>query len=162
MNVFLAGLAGAVLLLLVLVLVLMVRMSRMNKRYKKLVGDSQVEHVDELLMELQERKSRLESAVKEQADAIAGIRRVMHKMKANVAVSRYNAFAQQGSDLSFSIAILDGDLDGVVLTSIHSREDSYVYAKPVEKGASSYALSPEEKEVIARSAAAAKPEGSRS
>ncbi|WP_438445179.1 DUF4446 family protein [Gorillibacterium sp. sgz5001074] len=153
-DVFLAGLTGAVVLLMVLVIVLMVKISGMNKRYRKIIGNSQVEQVDDLLIDLQEGRMKLEGAVKEQADAIDGIRRVMKKMKAHVAVSRYNAFNKQGSDLSFSVAILDDEQDGVVLTGIHSREESYIYAKPVEKGGSNYALSPEEKEVIAQTAAA--------
>lgn len=153
-DVFLAGLTGAVVLLLIMVIVLMVKLGNMNKRYRKIIGNSNIEHVDELLMELQEGKQSLESAVKEQAETINGIRRVMKKLKANVAVSRYNAFNKQGSDLSFSVAILDDEQDGVVLTGIHSREESYIYAKPIEKGVSSYALSPEEKEVIAQTSAA--------
>lgn len=140
-------------LLLIMVLVLLVKLSHMNKRYRKIIGNTNVEHVDDLLMELQDGKTMLEAAVKEQAEAIAGIRRGMRKMKSNVAIARYNAFNKQGSDLSFSVAILDDEQDGVVLTGIHSREESYIYAKPVEKGASSYALSPEEKEVIAQTAA---------
>jgi hypothetical protein len=115
-DVFLAGLSGTVILLLLLVIILMVRISRINKRYRKLIGNSNVENVDDLLMDLQEGKKMLESTVKEQADAIDGIRKIMRKMKSNVSVHRYNAFAQQGSDLSFSIAILDDEQDGVVLT----------------------------------------------
>ncbi|MNC64127.1 hypothetical protein D3C75_1143020 [compost metagenome] len=94
----------------------------------------------------------LTAASKQQADAITGIRGIMRTMKSNVSIKRYNAFSQQGSDLSFSMAILDDEQDGVVLTGIHSREESYLYAKPVDKGQSSYTLSPEEKEVIAQNA----------
>ncbi|MEW9107481.1 DUF4446 family protein, partial [Paenibacillus sp.] len=70
------------------------------------------------------------------------------KMKSHVGIQRYNAFAERGSDLSFSIAWLNEEQDGVVITSIHGREHSYVYAKPVEKGQSTYSLSPEEKKAI--------------
>lgn len=154
---FLAGLSGAVLVLLIVVVILMIRIGKMNKRYKKLVGNSSIENVDDLLMSMQEGIRNLEQSGKQQADAIDGIRQVMKEMKARVAVTRYNAFSQHGSDLSFSVAILDEEQDGVVLTGIHSREESYVYAKPVQKGQSSYALSPEEKQVIAQTAAATKP-----
>jgi len=150
----LAGLIGLTLLLGVMVVVLMVRVSRMNKRYRKIVGNSNHESVDDLLMLLQEQSEGLMRASQQQADTIEGIRNTMKKMKAYVAVSRYNAFSQQGSDLSFSVAILDEEKDGVVITGIHSREESYIYAKPVEKGSSSYALSPEEKQVIAQTSAA--------
>jgi hypothetical protein len=156
-DIFLLSLSGAVILLFILVLVLTVRIGKLNKRYKKLIGNSNVENVDEVLISMQEALQKLGESDKSQADAIDGIRRVMKKMKSNVAVSRYNAFSQQGSDLSFSVAILDEEQDGFVLTGIHSREESYIYAKPVQKGQSSYALSPEEKEVIAQTSAGRKP-----
>ena len=57
---------------------------------------------------------------------------------------RYKAFEDVGSDLSFSVAILDSYNDGIILTGIYSRHDSVTYAKPVDKGISRYELSEEE------------------
>jgi hypothetical protein len=71
-------------------------------------------------------------------------------MKSKVAISRYNAFDKQGSDLSFTVALMDEEANGVLLTGIHSREQTYVYAKPVEGGKSTYNLSPEEKDTLNR------------
>lgn len=149
-DVILAGLSAIVMVVLVLLIIVLVRISRMNKRYRNIVGNTSIENVDDLLMSFQEKLEWLTGASKQQADAIAGIRSSMKTMKAHVAIKRYNAFSQHGSDLSFSLAILDDEQDGVVLTGIHNREESYLYAKPVEKGTSSYTLSPEEKEVIAQ------------
>ena len=61
---------------------------------------------------------------------------------------RNKAFADVGSDLSFSIAILDSYNDGVIITGIYSRQDSITYAKPVDKGISRYELSEEETYVL--------------
>lgn len=57
---------------------------------------------------------------------------------------RFNAFENMGSDLSFALALLNQDGNGVVISSINSREESRVYAKPIEGGKSSYHLSAEE------------------
>ena len=65
-----------------------------------------------------------------------------------VAIMRYKAFENVGSDLSFSIAILDSYNDGVIITSIYSRHDSTTYAKPIDKGISRYDLSEEEIHVL--------------
>ena len=65
-----------------------------------------------------------------------------------VGVVRFNPFSEVGSDQSFSIALLDGNNDGVVITSLYSREGNQVYAKPIESGASGYLLSDEEKQAI--------------
>lgn len=66
-----------------------------------------------------------------------------------VAVVRYNAFSDTGSDLSFSIAILDGKKNGAVLSSLYGRTESRIYAKPIHGGKSRYALSDEEKAALA-------------
>lgn len=63
-------------------------------------------------------------------------------------IVRFNAFGNTGSDLSFSIALLDNNFDGFVLSSIYGREESITYAKPVEKGLSSYHLTKEEEKAI--------------
>lgn len=166
MMVMIVGAIAVVLLIvLVLVIVALAKLSGMKKRYKKLIGNASVENVDELLLAMQECIQALREENKQQADALNGIRSRMRTMKSNVAMKRYNAFSQQGSDLSFSIAITDEDQNGLVLTGIHNREESYLYAKPVEQGASSYTLTPEEKEIIAQTAAkiqAARREGASS
>ena len=63
---------------------------------------------------------------------------------------RYSAFKDTGSDLSFAVAMLDENNDGVVFNGIYSREMSNIYAKPVKNGVSEYTLSEEEKEAIRR------------
>ncbi|NFP58915.1 DUF4446 family protein, partial [Clostridium botulinum] len=65
-----------------------------------------------------------------------------------VAIVRYRAFDDVGSDLSYSIAFLDNDNSGVILTSIFGRNESTTYAKPIDKGISRYDLSDEEKQVL--------------
>ena len=63
---------------------------------------------------------------------------------------RFRAFENVGGDLSFAFALLNQEGSGVVLSSIHNREESRVYAKPINEGMSSYSLTSEEKEVIDR------------
>ena len=65
-----------------------------------------------------------------------------------VGIVRFNPFAEVGSNQSFSIALLDGNNNGVVITSLYGREENRVYAKPIANGQSSYLLSEEEKRAI--------------
>lgn len=65
-----------------------------------------------------------------------------------VGIVRFNPFKEIGGDQSFSIALLDGQDSGFVLTSLYSREGNRVYAKPIERGKSNYQLSEEEKEAL--------------
>lgn len=65
---------------------------------------------------------------------------------------RFNAFENMGSNQSFALALLNQDANGVVLSCIHSREESRVYAKPINQGQSNYQLSAEERQVVERAA----------
>jgi hypothetical protein len=66
----------------------------------------------------------------------------------HVGLVRYDAFEDVGGRLSFSCALLDDRAGGVVVTSINGRQDTRVYAKPVNDGRSPYNLSVEEEEAI--------------
>jgi len=69
------------------------------------------------------------------------------------AVVRYDAFAEMGGRLSWSLALLDDRGDGVVLTSIRGRDEARTYAKSVRGWAGEQELSPEEVEAVARASA---------
>ena len=61
---------------------------------------------------------------------------------------RYSAFKDTGSDLSFALALLNDNNDGVISNGIYSREMSNIYAKQVKEGKTSGKLSEEEKEAL--------------
>lgn len=61
---------------------------------------------------------------------------------------RYNPFEDTGGNQSFVLALLDADGDGTILTSLHTRQATRMYAKPVRAGRSDAALSDEEAEAL--------------
>ncbi len=67
-----------------------------------------------------------------------------------VGIYRYNAYKDTGSDLSFTVCLLDEKNNGVVFNGIYSRDMSNIYAKPIENGRSKYKVTPEEQEAINR------------
>lgn len=68
----------------------------------------------------------------------------------HVGVVRFNPFADKGGDQSFVVALLDDHTDGFVLSCLQGRVEQRLYAKPVIGGQSTYALTAEEKQAIAR------------
>ena len=86
------------------------------------------------------RLGRLESG---QADARATLERVTGRTDeleglartdvSRIGFVRYDAFDDTGSDLSYALALLNREGDGVVLTSIYSRTDTRTYGKAVER-----------------------------
>jgi len=102
------------------------------------------QNLEEVIAELK----KLESTV-------AGLKSELEKIKAanrlhfqKIGFVRYNPFSGVGSDQSFSLALLDENDDGFIITSLFSREGNRVYAKTVEKGSPGYQLSDEEKEAL--------------
>lgn len=65
-----------------------------------------------------------------------------------VRLLRFSAFEDAGGDQSFTVALLDENSDGMVLSGLYGRAGGRVYAKPVARGASSYTLTAEEARAI--------------
>ena len=66
----------------------------------------------------------------------------------NVGLYRFDSYNNTRNKLSFALALLDRNGNGVILNSIYGVDDSNVYAKPIIKGKSKYNLSYEEEEAI--------------
>jgi hypothetical protein len=150
-RVLLIVFSAIVLVFLIMVIVLWNKLSRLRSTYMSMLNGEGNVNVESALIELQEKNAALmleTEKAQQQMDAIVG---QMKKMKSNLGVYRFNAFAESGSDLSFSIALVDDEQDGVVISGIHNRDETYVFAKPLQNGQSTYTLSPEEKEAILRS-----------
>ena len=69
-----------------------------------------------------------------------------------ISIVRFNPFGDTGGDQSFSLAVLDAQDSGYVLTSIHGRQGTRVYVKPVDFGKSKYTLSAEEQQALSQAA----------
>jgi len=65
-----------------------------------------------------------------------------------IGLVRFNPFKEIGGDQSFSVALLDSNNSGVVITSLYTREGNRVYGKPIEVGSSKYLLSEEENQAL--------------
>jgi hypothetical protein len=66
-----------------------------------------------------------------------------------VGLIRYNPFSDTGGNQSFVLALLDGNNNGFVITSLHSRDSTRVFAKPVIQGKETgYEFSKEEVQAV--------------
>lgn len=102
------------------------------------------ENLKEVLSQLKELKGNFEKISKELEEL-----RERNKFSVQkVGLVRFNPFKEVGGDQSFSAALLDGENNGVVITSLYSREENRVYGKEIKAGQSQYPLSEEEKEAI--------------
>lgn len=121
--------------------------NKYNKFMKKIGNGKNIEE------DLENYMYRVERVERQNAEIISYCKNLddeVAKCIQRVGMVRYSAFKDTGSDLSFAVAMLDENNDGVVFNGIYSREMSNIYAKPVKKGVSEYTLSEEEKEAIRR------------
>ena len=86
---------------------------------------------------------------------LAALERVAQSEVPRVGFVRYNAFPDTGSDLSYALALLNKTGDGVVISSIWSREETRTYGKAVQNFTSAQDASKEELAAIAKAKAAA-------
>jgi hypothetical protein len=81
-------------------------------------------------------------------DEVEALREDSAQALRHLAVVRYDAFGDMGGHLSWSIALVDNEGNGMVVTAIHGRSDTRTYAKNVSAWTCDQQLSPEEEEAI--------------
>ncbi|QMV42181.1 DUF4446 family protein [Cohnella cholangitidis] len=143
--------AGEGLLLLILFIWLIVVTSKLRKvkeSHRKMIGETGVHNMEEVMNVVHERLSSLDNRQANQSEKLDEQEKRLSSLKGRISVHRFNAFSDSGSDLSFSVAFVNEEQDGVVITGIHGREQTFLYAKPIDKGQSAYMLTPEEKIAI--------------
>ncbi len=102
------------------------------------------ENIDEVVKEIELIKTENEKLKKE----LAKIKKEQEFCLQNVGMVRFNPFQAEGGNQSFSAAFLDKKGDGVVVTSLYTKDGNRVYGKPIKKGGSEYSLSQEEEKAI--------------
>jgi hypothetical protein len=145
---------GAIVLLLVILLIALIsvsrRLGRATRAYRALIGESDAGGgaLGDVLEQHVGRVDAVGTRLRELDQLHGELERRAQSSIQHIGLVRFNPFEDTGSDQSFAIALLDGQQDGVVISSLHGRANTRVFAKPVEGGASRHALSDEEAQAI--------------
>ena len=160
------GLAALTLLLLFLVAVMLVafvvqlrKVRRLERRLDAATRGSDGRNLEGVLDSHLQRVYNVARDVEQVQARAASLDARSRKAVQRVGLVRFNAFDDTASSQSFALALLNGDEDGLVLSSLHSRQATRVYAKAINAGRSDGPLSEEETEALrrARSTAASVP-----
>lgn len=150
-DIFLFILLVAVIILFVLYIISVANLKKLRVSYSKFMNKlGNGNNLEEMMKEYIKRVNTVEAKNEEIISYCKVIDENIKRCSQKIGLVRYNAFKDTGSDLSFTLAILDDYNNGVVLNGIYARDSSNIYAKPVENGQSKYVLSNEEKEAINR------------
>jgi len=130
------------------VIFLLVRMMILDKRLSLLLSGKTAGDFESVIDEFVKTARRLDERTKLIAQEIDSINERLAKALQKIYTVRFNPFRDQGSNQSFATALMDENGDGVVISSLYSRDKVSVYAKPLKETKSEYELSEEEREAI--------------
>lgn len=152
-NVVMAWIVGInfiiTLIILIVCYVCIDKYNKLNRRYEKFMSKlGQGDKIEDMLSEYIESVRILGLKDDDLKDAIDRLENNLKKCVQKVGLVRYNAYNDTGSDLSFTLAIMDAEDNGVVVNGLYSRESSSIFAKPLVKGETKYNLSAEEIQAI--------------
>jgi hypothetical protein len=139
---------GVAVFTLTLLIYVVIRHQRLLKRYRLLLNGPTGRDLDQILVAQASDIERIMAEVAAAKAHLSALEEATKKHLSRVGVVRFNPFPEMGSDLSFAIALLDQQDNGLVLSSLYSRTESRVYAKPIVAGKSTYTLTDEEKEAL--------------
>jgi hypothetical protein len=146
--------AGAVALLaLLLCAILWLKLRRLRTAQRTILGDREqdlVAHAATLQEQFQALYGYVQDAAARLDDRMSTAEHRIDRAVAYCALIRYDAYGEMSGRQSTSIALLDANRSGLVLSSIHHRDQARLYAKEVREGEPEFELSPEEDEAIRR------------
>jgi hypothetical protein len=148
-----AALALVVAVLIVLLLIVLRRVATLDRRLAGLTRGGEGRSLEAVL---DAHLDRVDGVARDLDDVVARtvvLEAASRKALSRVGLVRYNPFEETGGNQSFALALLDARGDGLVLSSLHARSGTRVYAKAIAAGRSDAALSDEETAAIRQATA---------
>jgi hypothetical protein len=122
------------------------------KRLEAALGGTSTESLESTLGKHLKRVNEVDHRLAELASEYTQLSTAQSLSSQKISIVRFNPFGDTGGDQSFTLAVLDAHDSGYVITSIHGREGTRVYVKPIDFGTSKYQLSAEEKQAMTQAA----------
>ncbi len=152
---YISIIASGIALILAIYSIINSRGSRSLRKYFR-NRDNQPENLEEVMEQIIERLTHLGNHADQTTTDLTALSNQLNTATQHVGILRYNSNGDDGGNLSFSAALLDASQSGIVLTSLHGRQNSRIYAKVITEGASESTLSEEEREALIRAITANK------
>ena len=127
------------------VLVSIIWMWKTERRLKRFFLGKKAKDLEDTILILEEEISGLKKAKENTEREMKEVNLKLKQSIRGLETIRFNPFPDQGSNQSFAISMLNEDGNGVVLSSLYSRERMSVFAKPIKNGKSEYDLTEEER-----------------
>ena len=152
MNQLMFGIAIALsvvcILLAIIMIITLCKLKKLRRRVDNLTRGKDTESMEDIMLNFFERIESLEDGEKATRSDIRSIKDNLKITYQKTGLVKYDAFREMSGALSYSLALLDKENNGVLISSMYSREGCYTYAKEIVNGKSEINLSEEEEEAL--------------
>lgn len=124
------------------------RFGRYIRRQEELFSGEEVKNIEELLLKQKKTLATHHKNLKELGEILEELVEGNRFNVQRVGLVRFNPFGESGGNMSFALALLTGDDNGIVISSLHNRDGTRIYAKKITRGVSDHHLTDEEKQAI--------------
>lgn len=135
-------------ILILAILVLAVFVFRANTRVNNLLQGKDAKSMEDTFNYLIEEVKRMNENQIITEKTLHNLNGRLRKSLTGFKTIRFNPFPESGGNQSFAIALVNEEGDGLVISSLYSREKTSVFAKPIKGGKSDYELTAEEKKAL--------------
>ena len=147
------ALAAICLITIILLIITLCKLKGLRRRIDTLTRGKDAESMEDSIIDFFERIESLEDAERKMHRDIREIKENLKITYQKTGLVKYDAFREMSGALSYSLALLDKENNGVLITSMYSREGCYTYAKDIIKGECKLNLSDEETEALKQAVA---------
>ena len=134
--------------LLILVIISLCKLKTLKRRVDSLTRGKDTESMEDIILSYLQRVESLEEGEEITRAALTAIKDNLKITYQKKGLVKYDAFREMSGALSYSLALLDKENNGVLISSMYSREGCYTYAKDIVNGESKINLSEEEAEAL--------------
>lgn len=129
-------------------IVLYSKYNKLNVSYQIFMQGRKAESLEEEIGELFGDISALKMAAEKNRKDIKRMIENLRECYQRVGIVKYDAFKEMGGKLSFSVALLNDNENGLIINSVHSSDGCYVYTKEIIEGECAISLGEEEKKAL--------------
>ena len=135
-------------ILAVLVITVLCKLKTLKRRIDSLSRGKDIKSLEDIILNFFERVESLEEGEEMTRAALNAIKDNLKITYQKKGLVKYDAFREMSGALSYSLALLDKENNGVLISSMYSREGCYTYAKDIKNGECKINLSEEEAEAL--------------
>jgi len=142
------GLLVITLVMIILYIQNLCKLKKLYRAYDRFMRGKDMESMEDTIISQFDRLEALEKSDETKKKQIEDIFENLQRVYQKTGLVKYDAFREMSGKLSYALALLDQNNNGVLINSMYSREGCYSYVKEIIKGESYINLSEEEEEAL--------------